>query len=703
MFAIPRPTVRSDRAALAAISALTLALATVVVFPTSANAVTPSIDSTSCSRADSEAALFTPIQQARIPVTGAWSPDDSNWIDRGSSVPEFDRIGYCLELEHDGVVDWVWTSMKPWTHDVSQLTMSLGAGAIGQTDVDDLRVASNVSSVTAQSGASGRVEIWPTGYWISATGQVPSASSDTFDSDDVVTGGTYGSFQVHAYGATDPAKTVLAVNGWTGTGTIDVGIGQQSTGHPDWTFAGNAGQYTLRTLTTYARQAEVSVTSFPTDEQFYARDASGNATVPISGRVNDPTIRYMLLRITTGDKIVNLKQRIGASGLFSFSPSIRAQLAESTFELKAWRFGSRIPSSVTMVDTATGVVAGDVIVIEGQSNAESAPFSGDASAEASPFVRSFGSSTSDPAVSVADRSWHDAIADRTMTSGAVGQWGLRMAHRLSVQQQIPIAVFNGAHGGQPVSFFQRNDDDPADATTNYGRLFQRLEAAGLSDDVKAVLWYQGENESDDAATHVAGFTALLNDWREDFGAAVSAGTLYNVFQVRTSPCWWSEAVALRDAQRLMRDTLDVNVLSTTALDAHDGCHFAYEGGYRELGDQAAAVLSRDLYGGPSSGVTAPDPANLTWTDDSFTAIRVTMRDADQLTVEEGAYADFRVSGSNATVVNVTAPAPGVIELTLSAPAPEVSGISYVSHLGAGAAITTSLGVGLLAFAPLAID
>jgi hypothetical protein len=30
-----------------------------------------------------------------------------------------------------------------------------------------------------------------------------------------------------------------------------------------------------------------------------------------------------------------------------------------------------------------------------------------------------------------------------------------------------VALFNGSHGGQPISFFQRNDATPNDLTTNW--------------------------------------------------------------------------------------------------------------------------------------------------------------------------------------------------------------------------------------------
>ena len=48
-----------------------------------------------------------------------------------------------------------------------------------------------------------------------------------------------------------------------------------------------------------------------------------------------------------------------------------------------------------------------------------------------------------------------------------------MGRRIVDTYGVPVALFNGSHGGQPISFFQRNDTTPNDLTTNYGRLRSR--------------------------------------------------------------------------------------------------------------------------------------------------------------------------------------------------------------------------------------
>jgi hypothetical protein len=250
-------------------------------------------------------------------------------------------------------------------------------------------------------------------------------------------------------------------------------------------------------------------------------------------------------------------------------------------------------------------------------------------------------------------------------------------------------LFNGSHGGQPVSFFQRNDTTPNDLATNYGRLRSRLQASGVLSKVKGVLWYQGEAESDNAAVHIAGFTSLLADWRTEMSTAKYFG-----YQVRTSPCGSTTNVNIREAQRKLGDTQGVTILSTTGLSGHDGCHYAYAGGYREMGDHTFAVVARDLYGGPSAGVAPPNPSSVT---KSGTSLTVKLRSADPLTVEAGVGPDFRLVGSTVTVSSVVYQADGSLKLSLSGTPTGATALVYQGHLKAGPWITNATGTGLLAF------
>jgi hypothetical protein len=583
--------------------------------------------------------------------------------------------------------------MEPFSTDARRIGLPTRPGELVRQRVSDLDVQSNVPSVTSGTGQTGYLEMWPNQYQESASTQVSNASPITFDVDDNPTSPLgYGSFQVAQIGPTRPsnlaAKQVFAVNTFaeSDNSLLSLGIGTNPGGQPDWTFANNANRYTQRKLTAYVRTALVAVTESPQDRQLIPRDAKGGSTVPMAGRITDSRVKRVQLRLTSNGRTETYNS---SASTFRFTPRIKAGLQDYTFELRA--LGNGIDRVVARRES---VVSGDVYVVQGQSNAEAAKFNGAANVEESPYLRSYGTSTSDGTISGADRVWHYATGDVTNQSGSVGQWAIRMGRQIVDKYKVPVALFNGAHGGQPINFFQRNDANPDDLNTNYGRLRQRLTTAGVISQVRGVLWYQGESDNDNAAVHITGFTSLLQDWRSDFGSAIAGGSRYYVYQVRTSPCGNTTAMNLREAQRDLGDTAGVTLLSTNGLSGHDGCHYAYLGGYRDMGDHTFAVLARDLYGGPSAGVAPPNPSGVTAGGSQLT---VQLRSTDPLTVDAGVAADFRVDGAAVTVSSVAYQAGGKLVLTLSGSAAGVTGLTYQGHNGAGPWITNATGTGLLAF------
>ncbi|WP_433007181.1 sialate O-acetylesterase [Kribbella sp. CA-294648] len=677
------PRFAPTRALLAVLS--TILAAGAVTFPSTAAPAT--VAAAGC---DAGAVGFTPVLQLNLPTSANWLNKTPPYTLNNTAAigSDFDRVGYCLELNGPKGVQWVWTAMAPFTTDAKRLGLQTFAGQIFRQRVSDLEVSSNVAGVTNGTGQTGYLEMWPNRYTGSAGGQVPNAST-TYDADDsptTVLG--HGSFQIHQIGGTKPstvpAKPVLSINRFTESATdvLALGIGTNTTGAPDWTLTDNAATYTQRKLTVYARPSLVTLTEMPQDLKLIPRDSENGANPVVAGQVTAAGIEQVELRVTGNGETRTFTAP--ASAPFRFTPRIEAGLWDYTFALKAVG-----PGIERVVARRRGIVSGDAYVVQGQSNAAAAKYAGAANVEESRYLRSFGTSNADSPLSGADRVWHYATGDVTKQPGSAGQWAIRMGRRIVDTYGVPVALFNGSHGGKPISFFQRDDTAPNDRTTNYGRLRSRLQAAGVLSRVKGVLWYQGEAESDNAGVHISGFNTLLADWRTEMSTAK-----YYVYQVRTSPCKNTTTINLREAQRKLGDTHNVTLLSTTGLSGHDGCHYAYANGYRELGDQTFAVLARDLYGGPSAGVAPPNPAGVT---KSGTTLTVKLRSADPLTVDAGAGADFRLVGSTVSVNSVAYQAGGSLKLTLSGTPTGATALVYQGHLKAGPWITNATGTGLLAF------
>jgi sialate O-acetylesterase len=157
----------------------------------------------------------------------------------------FDRIAYFVELQdaNDNSQD-VFVSMDAFTRDLAKIGVPVaGAGAFFQQDVTNLDVFSNVKGIVTGTGLSGgNIEFWPNNYAQPNSAGVPNASSDDFDFGDQPTDPAdgYGSMQVHNH---DARQTLFAINHWREGTRADIGIGNQPKGNPDWTFAGNAGDY----------------------------------------------------------------------------------------------------------------------------------------------------------------------------------------------------------------------------------------------------------------------------------------------------------------------------------------------------------------------------------------------------------------------------------------------------------------------------
>ncbi|MFD9316072.1 sialate O-acetylesterase, partial [Streptomyces goshikiensis] len=462
------------------------------------------------------------------------------------------------------------------------------------------------------------------------------------------------------------------------------------------------------TAQTTAADGTIQLNEAPRDHQLFPRDrVSGKAVVPIIGsvsRLGTTAVRLDVLRdgIQVSSSSVPVS---GAGSTFSFAPEIVASLNSYAFRLY-----SVAGSTATLQAAWTDIVAGDVFIVNGQSNAAArkqfpsnpdnpGDTSNSSNGDRSPWVRTFGSSTSDPTASVQDDVWRTADGDAYQAPGAVGQYGLRLGRQVVHTYGIPVAVLQGGHEGVPVGFFQRNDANPAAADTSYGRLLSRAQRAGVQQRVSAIFWYQGESDNNDVAAQTTGFRSLLDDWKADYPGVqhVYAHQIRNgCLDAGGRP---QNSYEEREAQRRYADLPGVTVLSTTGLDGQgpDNCHFYYVGGYRDLADRDFVAVARDYYGGSATASTAPDPARAWFSKADRTEITIALRHlSDTVVASCGPVTDFLVNGSAVSVAAV-AVRPGFIHLRLSGPASGATGVSYIGHDGAGPWITNSNGMGLLAF------
>lgn len=429
----------------------------------------------------------------------------------------------------------------------------------------------------------------------------------------------------------------------------------------------------------------------PADGQLYPRNTANMADVTVSGLVHEAGWHGVMLLVERAGAPFALRTEPltynGGSASFDLSVPIHAELKSYSF-----RFWLTKTNSRTKIARVDDVVAGDVLLIQGQSNAGAADGfkEGLANHEQSRWIRSFGTQSLNGNHADQNRNWYLADGEGRQTIGCIGAWGLRMARQLVDQTNVPLAVINGAVGATPIKMHMRNDNNPGDTSNIYGRLLTRTRNAGLEDHVRAIMWYQGESDSGRHLNYIQKFPDLHADWMEDYP---NVEQVY-IFQVR-SGCG-GPTPELREVQRRLADFLpNTQVMSTTAVPAHDSCHYWYAG-YKELGDRMARLLARDLYGsGDTHEIDAPNIDSAAVTGFLGNKVLLTFRDPDDSLFFNPAAAQDFVLEDGVTVQSATVTG-NTITLTLSGPTTSRT-IAYVGHPLDGAWITNGRGIGALAF------
>ena len=175
-------------------------------------------------------------------------------VDNSRNQPAFDRVAYLLELSSSAGDQSVFVSMNAFTEDARKIGVPTAqAGFTFQQDVELLDIYSDVKGLKTGRGIPvGNVEFWATDYIPNNGVNVADACDSLFDWGDHQRDQElgYGSMQIHNTAA---KQTIFAVNNWKAAAGGDIGIGNSSGKHPDWTNSGNAGGYRSKRLRVYVR------------------------------------------------------------------------------------------------------------------------------------------------------------------------------------------------------------------------------------------------------------------------------------------------------------------------------------------------------------------------------------------------------------------------------------------------------------------
>ena len=168
-----------------------------------------------------------------------------------------EKVGYLLELEgKDGDTSFAFAEMDACDPDSDNLVLTAEKDLARRIPVKNLRVRTNTAGVKSVEGANGFVEFYTCNYSPRTMGTPAGGDAKKYDFNDApnpgsVNGLGYGCLQVHNL---DAKSTVLAFNHFNAAGTAcDVGLGNSSGEHPDWTFAKNAGAWKARRISVWVK------------------------------------------------------------------------------------------------------------------------------------------------------------------------------------------------------------------------------------------------------------------------------------------------------------------------------------------------------------------------------------------------------------------------------------------------------------------
>ena len=291
----------------------------------------------------------------------------------------------------------------------------------------------------------------------------------------------------------------------------------------------------------------------------------------------------------------NLEYNDGEAN-FEFIVTIASEL--SSYDIKIY---TEKNGTIELRKTVNEIVSGDVFVIQGQSNAAAVQYNGSSNGYQDNFIRVYSGGYTGSNGLLTDDEWYYGQGDGNENSGGnTGQWGMALAKMVLDELQIPIAIFNGAHGGQPIAFFQADENYTTSTNSNYGRLYYRLNKTGLKSAVRGVLWSQGEadsfNNGLNTNSYKIAFNTLKNSWLNDYP---NIEKIY-IFQTRDCNCGTTSLgrLKIKEAQRqLAVEYENINIMGTTGMTLHsDNCHYPFSNGYEKFANRIFKPLMRDLYG-----------------------------------------------------------------------------------------------------------
>ena len=331
----------------------------------------------------------------------------------------------------------------------------------------------------------------------------------------------------------------------------------------------------------------------PQDFQLYPRDDKNESKIPISGIFEQNGFDYLSVKVFRNGKIDSYTKSsinyISANrGFFSTEVRIKSELAEYDLEFYSIR-----GKDSSLVVKRKNIVSGDVYLVSGQSNSYAWGGTGQDQLYRGEFARSFGF-VSDY-VNYVDYNPKDTLWSIANENAKVGHWAGEIQRLIIENEKIPVCIINGGSGGSSMEYNLFRTENKADYTTSSGRLYYRAKKAGVTNNIKAFIYRQGENEANDNI----GALAWLTNFRLHMKKLTDEYPGLKQFYLPQINVQEGSAYQglVREYQRLVINENNlVNGFATVGTPDTDGVHYGGSG-YRQSGNELYRIMKMDLYNG----------------------------------------------------------------------------------------------------------
>lgn len=340
----------------------------------------------------------------------------------------------------------------------------------------------------------------------------------------------------------------------------------------------------------------------PQNYQLYPRNDQNEAFVPISGKIEEAGWEYFSVQIFRNKQIIGYQKSsisyANTVGKFAFSPvKIRAEKAEYDFKI----YAVKGKDSLSVVNREN-IVSGDVYIMSGQSNAT--VFFNDS--RKNEYCRTFGKISGTWGIensNPADTLW--SLSNQDAYNQGVGTMGFEFQQTILEKYGIPTCLINGGFNWSSMKqHATRTANNPADLTNGYGRMLYRIQKAGVSQAVKAMIYRQGETEAYGEGTDWGGnFDVYYKNLKTDLP---SIKQIY-LFQIDIIDFARPDAPQVRDIQRKEADKYsDIQVVASVGTLGFDGLHYSTDG-YIQNAQEFARLVGRDFYNSTDTdNINAPN-------------------------------------------------------------------------------------------------